>query len=72
MEMDFIKRNGKVFLQRHIIGAACIGLGLLYIPAFVYGFFWLWVVPFTAFTYISILSKIYVVPKLLTKIWIEL
>lgn len=49
MEMDFIKRNGKVFLQRHIIGAACIGLGLLYIPAFVYGFFWLWVVPFTAF-----------------------
>ncbi|MDH5722522.1 MAG: hypothetical protein OEY94_04265 [Alphaproteobacteria bacterium] len=40
--MTFIFKNSKA------LAALLILCGLLYIPAFIYGYFWLWIVPFTA------------------------
>ncbi len=37
----------KIMTNSPIIGALTIAFGLLYIPAFIYSYFWLWVFPFT-------------------------
>lgn len=41
-------QNSVTFLQdTRVVGVMAILFGLLYIPAFIHGYFWLWVFPFT-------------------------
>ena len=38
------------YLDSRLLSVAAVLFGFLYIPAFIYGYFWLWVFPFTAIT----------------------
>ncbi len=47
-------------LNEKLLGVAVVLFGLLYIPAFIYGYFWLWVFPFTAITTLFMREKMFV------------
>ena len=46
------------FYNPYVIGAVTILFGLLYIPAFIYGYFWLWVFPFTSVTTVFLRTQL--------------